>query len=283
MAKDDNKEYQRELKAYNAQVNKAEAKESEGRHLTNEQKKNKAELQKLLKTRTKLYDINESKDRQFQAQKMQEYSQFAEKDLNAWDPYDNTPSSKKSGTAALGYAAQAQTNNLLERILKSQDNNPFNASLLNLQQQQVTLLGVISENIKAMRGVMAPTNKADNRSEYKEYEHGVSDTAKFLAALRFDKAAGSYMKAVGSKLDSTGEIGMAVMALDQFRSLAKDGGIYKIIKESIAGSIKSTILGSKNAKEWDRMKEDPASYIQEVINKAAGSKNAGIRALAEPY
>ena len=39
MAKDDNKEYQRELKAYNAQVNKAEAKESEGRHLTNEQKK----------------------------------------------------------------------------------------------------------------------------------------------------------------------------------------------------------------------------------------------------
>ena len=282
MAKDDNKEYQRELKAYNAQVNKAEAKESEGRHLTNEQKKNKAELQKLLKTRTKLYDINESKDRQFQAQKMQEYSQFAEKDLNAWDPYDNTPSSKKSGTAALGYAAQAQTNNLLERILKSQDNNPFNASLLNLQQQQVTLLGVISENIKAMRGVMAPTNKADNRSEYKEYEHGVSDTAKFLAALRFDKAAGSYMKAVGSKLDSTGEIGMAVMALDQFRSLAKDGGIYKIIKESIAGSIKSTILGSKNAKEWDRMKEDPASYIQEVINKAAGSKNAGIRALAEP-
>lgn len=282
MAKDDNKEYQRELKAYNAQVNKAEAKESEGRHLTNEQKKNKAELQKLLKTRTKLYDINESKDRQFQAQKMQEYSQFTEKDLNAWDPYDNTPSSKKSGTAALGYAAQAQTNNLLERILKSQDNNPFNASLLNLQQQQVTLLGVISENIKAMRGVMAPTNKADNRSEYKEYEYGVSDTAKFLAALRFDKAAGSYMKAVGSKLDSTGEIGMAVMALDQFRSLAKDGGIYKIIKESIAGSIKSTILGSKNAKEWDRMKEDPASYIQEVINKAAGSKNAGIRALAEP-
>ena len=58
MAKDDNKEYQRNIKAFNSQVNKAEAKESEGRQLTNEQKKNKAELQKLLKTRTKLYDIN---------------------------------------------------------------------------------------------------------------------------------------------------------------------------------------------------------------------------------
>lgn len=282
MAKDDNKEYQRNIKAFNSQVNKAEAKESEGRQLTNEQKKNKAELQKLLKTRTKLYDINESKDRQFQAQKMQEYSQFAEKDFNSWDPYDNTPSSKKVGVAALGYAAQAQTNSLLERILKSQDNNPFNASLLNLEQQQVNLLSVISENIKAMRGVMAPTKSANNRNELKDYEVGVSDTAKYLASLRFDKAAGSYMKAVGNKLDSTGEIGLALMALGQFKELAKDGGIYKIIKEGITGAIKTTILGTKNAREWDRMKEDPATYIQEVINKAAGSKNAGIRALAEP-
>ena len=46
MAKDDNKEYQRNIKAYNAQVSKADAKESETRQLTNEQKKNKAELQK---------------------------------------------------------------------------------------------------------------------------------------------------------------------------------------------------------------------------------------------
>lgn len=282
MAKDDNKEYQRNIKAYNAQVSKADAKESETRQLTNEQKKNKAELQKLLKTRTKLYDVNESKDRQFQAQKMQEYSQFAEKEINAWDPYDNTPSSKKSGVAALGYAAQAQTNNLLERILKSQDNNPFNASLLNLHQQQVTLLSTISENIKAMRGVMAPTNKSNSSNEYKEYQVGVGDTAKYLASLRFDKAAGSYMKAVGSKLDSTGEIGLALMALGQFKELAKDGGIYKIIKEGITGAIKTTILGSKNAREWDKMKEDPAAYIQDVFNRAAGSKNAGIRALAEP-
>ena len=282
MAKDENKEYQRNIKAYNAQVSKADAKESETRQLTNEQKKNKAELQKLLKTRTKLYDVNESKDRQFQAQKMQEYSQFAEKEINAWDPYDNTPSSKKSGVAALGYAAQAQTNNLLERILKSQDNNPFNASLLNLHQQQVTLLSTISENIKAMRGVMAPTNKSSSANEYKEYQVGVSDTAKYLASLRFDKAAGSYMKAVGSKLDSTGEIGLALMALGQFKELAKNGGIYKIIKEGITGAIKTTILGSKNAREWDKMKEDPAAYIQDVINRAAGSKNAGIRALAEP-
>jgi peptidase len=282
VAKDDNKEYQRNIKAYNAQVSKADAKESETRQLTNEQKKNKAELQKLLKTRTKLYDVNESKDRQFQAQKMQEYSQFAEKEINAWDPYDNTPSSKKSGVAALGYAAQAQTNNLLERILKSQDNNPFNASLLNLHQQQVTLLSTISENIKAMRGVMAPTNKSNSSNEYKEYQVGVGDTAKYLASLRFDKAAGSYMKAVGSKLDSTGEIGLALMALGQFKELAKDGGIYKIIKEGITGAIKTTILGSKNAREWDKMKEDPAAYIQDVFNRAAGSKNAGIRALAEP-
>ena len=282
MAKDDNKEYQRSIKAYNSQISKADAKESESRQLTNEQKKNKAELQKLIKTRTKLYDINESKDRQYQAQKMQEYSQFAEKDVNSWDPYDNTPSSKKSGVAALGYAAQAHTNNLLERILKSQDNNPFNASLLNLHQQQVTLLSTISENIKAMRGVMAPTNKSDNSNEYKEYQTGVSDTAKYLASLRFDKATGSYMKAVGSKLDSTGEIGLALMALGQIKELAKDGGIYKIIKESISNTVKTTVLGSKNAKEWDKMKEDPAAYIQDYINRAAGSKNAGIRALAEP-
>lgn len=282
MAKDDKKEQQRDLKEYNRLVNRADAKESDGRKLDNEQKKHKSDLDKLVKSRSKLYSVNESKDRQLRDIKMQEYKKFAEKDISSWDPYDNTPSSKKSNVAALGYAAQFQSISLLERILKSQDNNPFNASLLNLHQQQVTLLGVISENLKAMRGVLAPTVKEENKPEYKEYQTGVGDTAKYLASLQFDKAAGSYLKSVGSKLDSTGELGMAIMAIDQFKDLAKNGGLYSLIKDSIQGTIKTAVLGSKNAKEWDKMKEDPAAYIQDMINRAAGSKNAGIRALAEP-
>lgn len=280
---DDLKEQSKKLRDYKMGVNSANAAENKVNKLETQQKKHDQELNKIFRANSKLYKTNESEERQQQAQKFAEFGKYAERDtIGGVDPYDNTPSGKKRGTSALSYATTAHTNNLLEKILKVQDNSAFNQSLLNLQQQQVSLLGVISENLKTLRGVMEPKVSSTNQNNNQSYEHGITDIAKQLASGQFDKAMASYGKAMLGKMDTTGNIGMSLATVSMMKDMLGNGGLYNIINQSIRSTVKETIFGKDITSKIDAFVEDAPKFIQGELNKLATSNNKAIRNLIEP-
>ena len=192
------------------------------------------------------------------------------------DPYSFPTQAKLRATEKLALREQGYTNSLLTQIIKNQTNTANLQAEIQYRDSVLNLLKEIRDNTKREE------KKATNLGPNKGYETKVrksSDLAEAILGGNPKEMLKQLLK--GTELGSLGFEGLDM--LKDSLDMMKEPGM---IKQMMKGKIMESIIGKLPkdiASHLTRMREDMGTYVQDMINQFAYSKNSTLRAMTKGH
>ena len=192
------------------------------------------------------------------------------------DPYSFPTQAKLRATEKLALREQGYTNSLLTQIIKNQTNTANLQAEIQYRDSVLNLLKEIRDNTKKEE------KKATNLGPNKGYETKVrksSDLAEAILGGNPKEMLKQLLK--GTELGSLGFEGLDM--LKDSLDMMKEPGM---IKQMMKGKIMESIIGKLPkdiASHLTRMREDMGTYVQDMINQFAYSKNSTLRAMTKGH
>lgn len=192
------------------------------------------------------------------------------------DPYSFPPQAKLHATEKLALREQGYTNSLLTQIIKNQTNTANLQAEIQYRDSVLNLLKEIRDNTKREE------KKATNLGPNKGYETKVrksSDLAEAILGGNPKEMLKQLLK--GTELGSLGFEGLDM--LKDSLDMMKEPGM---LKQMMKGKIMESIIGKLPkdiASHLTRMREDMGTYVQDMINQFAYSKNSTLRAMTKGH
>ena len=192
------------------------------------------------------------------------------------DPYSFPTQAKLRATEKLALREQGYTNSLLTQIIKNQTNTANLQAEIQYRDSVLNLLKEIRDNTKREE------KKATNLGPNKGYETKVrksSDLAEAILGGNPKEMLKQLLK--GTELGSLGFEGLDM--LKDSLDMMKEPGM---LKQMMKGKIMESIIGKLPkdiASHLTRMREDMGTYVQDMINQFAYSKNSTLRAMTKGH
>ena len=200
----------------------------------------------------------------------------ADRGTDSLDPYSFQAPAKLRATEKLALREQGYTNSLLTQIIKNQTNTANLQAEIQYRDSVLNLLKEIRDNTKKEE------KKPTNLGPTKGYETKVRQTSDLAQAILGGNPKEMIKQLIkGTDLGSMGFEGYDMLK-DSLEMMKEPG----MLKQMMKGKIMEAIIGKLPkdiASHANRMREDMATYVQDMINQFAFSKNSTLRSMTRGH